>query len=948
MRQRIFVRLALLLLASVVLLPAAAVAQSGIAGVVRDGTGAVLPGVTVEASSPALIEKVRSAVTDDQGQYRLIDLRPGQYSVTFTLPGFSIVRREGITLEANFTANVNAELRVGALEETITVSGEAPTVDIQTTQQRQVLDRRLLESLPTGDRSFSTNTVPAIVRGTDVGGSNQMSHNGMSAYGLQGQQDILIDGMSVISGRGSPGFYFNVDANEEQVYQIGGGSAEATTGGVTVNMIPRQGGNELRGNVIGIFANTDLQSSNYDEDLKARGLGTPERLASQWDFNSSLGGPIMRDKLWFFSSYRNWGVNNYVADTFNPDGSQVKEDNMIFAITNRLTYQLTPKNKITALYDRMHKSLSNDGIEAGVAPAATRRRSNPFPVAMQVKWTSTVSNRLLIEAGFSENNFQQWLKYQPEVRRATCFVAFALCPPGTDYGDIAKLDLITGAEWDAVVGSATQGGGEEKLIIPAYRIVPAVSYVTGAHAFKVGMQYTWGYQSRRVVRMNGDLVQIYSNLVPDSVRTQNTPNWSDEINSGSRTNLDYDIGLFVQDSWRIQRLTLNPGLRIDLLENSFPEQRVPAGRFVGERNFAEVPRVLNWKDWSPRVGVAYDVFGDGRTALKGSVGKYVQLEQSSTALRYNPLVFSSDTRRWNDLNGDNIAQENEMGPSTNRTFGIRRNVNPDPDLRRPYSWLYNVSVQRELWPGASFSVAYNRRDFRRLFITDNLEVSLADYTLVNVADPRGNGQTLPVYNLARPKLGLINELDTNSDDNQRTYNGVDVTFSSRFGNGGVVSGGTSTGRIRTVNCQVDDANLLRFCDQTELDIPFRTTLRLVANYPMLYGIRLAGVFQSIPGEDLPTNYVVNRRIVPTLTQTSVTVRLDEPGSSYRDRTNQFDLSVGREFVMGRVRMTPKLNLYNLLNVNPVLTQVTNFGSSLGRPQSVLPPRVIHLNVLVRF
>jgi hypothetical protein len=947
MIQGVFKRLLLMLTVGILLSPAAAEAQSVIAGVVKDPTGAVMPGVTVEASSPALIEGVRAVATDAEGAYRVVDLRPGLYTVTFTLPGFTTVTRQGIQLESNFTATVNAEMRVGGLEETLTVTGDAPVVDVQSTQQRSVLNRTLLESLPTGDRSFSTNTVPAISRGIDVGGSNQMAHNTMSAYGLVGQQEILIDGMSLLSGRGSPGFYFNIDAAEESVYQVGGGSAEATTGGVTVNMIPRQGGNQFSGNAIAIFSNTDLQGSNYDADLERRGLVQPEHLAKQWDYNASLGGPIKKNKLWFFSSYRNWGVNNFVADSFNADGSQVKEDNMIFAVTNRLTYQITPKNKFTALYDRMHKSLSNDGIGAGIAPEATRVRNNPLPIAVQGKWTSTVSNKLLIESGFSENNFQQWLKYQPNVVRATCTTAFASCPAGTSYGSIAKQDLITLRQWNAVSGSATQGGGEEKLIIPAYRIVSSVSYVTGAHALKTGLQYTWGYQSRRVVRMNGDLVQLYRNGAPDSVRTHNSPIWSDELNSGTRTDLDYDIGLYIQDSWRMNKLTLNPGLRVDLLANSFPEQRVPAGRFVGDRNFAEVKDVINWKDVSPRIGVAYDLHGNGLTALKGSVGKYVQLEQSSTALRYNPLVFSSDTRTWRDTNGDDIAQESEMGPSTNTTFGIRRNVNPDEDLRRPYTWLYNIGMQRQLWPGASASVGFNRRTFHRLFITDNLATTHADYALITIPNPLVAGQTLPVYNLSTTKRGLIDELDTNSDSNQQTYTGFDVSFTSRFGRGGTVTAGSSTGRLLTANCEVDDPNALRFCDQTDLDIPMLTTFKVVGNYPMPYGVRLAGVFQSIPGAEKPITYSVGRTIIPTLTLTSVNVRLDEPGSSYYDRVNQLDLSVGREFVVGKARLTPKLNIYNVLNVNPVLLETTTFGA-LGRPLTVLPARVVHFNMLVKF
>ena len=177
-----------LLVVAYLVLPRIAVAQSAIAGVVRDATGAVLPGVTVEVASPALIEKVKSTVTDPAGQYRVVDLRPGTYSVTFALSGFATVKRDGIVLEANFTAPVNAEMRVGAISETVTVSGETPVVDVQTTQHREVVTRQLLDTLPTG-RDFQTvgNVLPSVNMGRyDVGGTSTAQSGTLVAFGGRG------------------------------------------------------------------------------------------------------------------------------------------------------------------------------------------------------------------------------------------------------------------------------------------------------------------------------------------------------------------------------------------------------------------------------------------------------------------------------------------------------------------------------------------------------------------------------------------------------------------------------------------------------------------------------------------------------------------------------------------------------------------------------------------
>jgi hypothetical protein len=260
------------------LIPGIAAAQSAIAGVVRDTSGAVLPGVTVEVSSPALIEKTRSAATDDAGQYRVVDLRPGTYTVTFTLQGFSTVKREGVVLDANFTAPVNAELRVGAIEETVTVTGESPIVDVQNTARREVVDRELLDALPTG-RDFQTigNVIPGVTMGRfDVGGSSTAQSGTLVAAGSRGQDfQLKIDGMHANNSFGEGwfnGIYHNEAIFQEMSYTVSGGTAENQAAGVSVNMIPRSGGNTFAYEFLGTFSNHSLQAENVDDELRARGF----------------------------------------------------------------------------------------------------------------------------------------------------------------------------------------------------------------------------------------------------------------------------------------------------------------------------------------------------------------------------------------------------------------------------------------------------------------------------------------------------------------------------------------------------------------------------------------------------------------------------------------------------------------------------------------------------
>src|SRR5262245_24832450 len=270
-------RLALLGLFVLVAVPCAAFAQASIAGVVRDASGAVLPGVTVEASSPALIEKTRSVVTDGSGQYRVVDLRPGEYTVTFTLTGFSTVRREGIGLQGSMTATINADMRVGAVEETITVSGSAPVVDVQSVQQQRVLNKEVIDTLPTGRTTLNVATlIPGMQlsttfsgEGQDVGGNTGEVQQTLSIHGSRGNDmRRMLDGLSMQSqGTSVSAFAPNGALVQEVVVDIAAGSAEQSAGGVRMNIVPREGGNTFTGTFYATGTSDSLQSDNIDQDL---------------------------------------------------------------------------------------------------------------------------------------------------------------------------------------------------------------------------------------------------------------------------------------------------------------------------------------------------------------------------------------------------------------------------------------------------------------------------------------------------------------------------------------------------------------------------------------------------------------------------------------------------------------------------------------------------------
>ena len=387
------------------LMPAPASAQSAITGLVKDATAGVLPGVTVEAASPALIEKVRTAVSDAQGRYSIVDLRPGIYKVTFTVSGFTTFVQDGIDLPSNFTATVNADMKLGAVEESVTVSGQSPVVDVQNAQRTTVLNRELLDAIPVA-RMYQAEGALAVgtkVSDQNVGGARAAVNPRLTAHmSVTKDTTIDVDGMKMntLVGGGDSHPDHNDAMSQEITVQTAALGAEVSAGGPHLNLIPREGGNRFSGATYLGYTNGSFQTNNLTQSLIDRGLKTPDAVDLIYDVNASLGGPIKRDTLWFFGSYRNVGNNNIVANSFYPDGSPGIYDQRVRNYTVRLTWQINQRNKITAYDDYQWKyvgHLFTSGMEVQFGAA---RRPPVLKYTDAVKWTSTVSNKLVFDAGF--------------------------------------------------------------------------------------------------------------------------------------------------------------------------------------------------------------------------------------------------------------------------------------------------------------------------------------------------------------------------------------------------------------------------------------------------------------------------------------------------------------------------------------------------------------------
>ncbi len=916
------------------LVPATAHAQgdqASIVGIVQDSSGAVMPGVTVEAASPALIEQVRTVVSDVNGRYAIVNLRPGTYSVNFSLQGFRAVRREGILLEGAFAATVNATLQVGSVEETITVTGSSPVVDLQNTRAQVVVNQDILQALPVM-RSIQdqANLVPGVVSHSTSAGQilSDFYINSMQARGSS-DQHITFDGMhggNMLLGSGTQAIAGGVNelGQAEMVYDVGAHTAEYATAGVQMDAIPKDGGNRFQGTYRFFGSQHALQSSNLNDTLRAAGITAVNQLDFNWDSNIAYGGPIRRNKMWFFTAFELSQFNTLVANVYFADGTQADTGGGVKPNgTARITSQLSDKDKFSFAYNNTTSLTERYDFNSTTTPEAGLRVRSPINYTGIAKWTRTATSRLLIEAGESISASTYIWEYQPEVGPF----------------DVSHYELATGV---TTVASGIAPVGEFNR---SFNSVANVSYVTGSHALKTGVSFTTG-RNTTTVEPHGDIVRLITlGGRASSVTIRNSP-------VTGREHLNADFGAYAQDKWTRNRLTVNVGGRLDYLNASVPDETAPAGRFVPARESALISCLPCWTDWSIRAGATYDLFGNGRTALKVSVGKYMTSALLNVAQAVNPIRSQSETRSWTDLDGNGTAlntdgtlQSAEVGPARNVNFGTPAGATRfDTDTPRPTNWEEAVSVTQEVRNGIAVTGGYYRRTFQHLSMTRNLAVDpvtgYTPFTITAPTDPNlpgGGGEVITMYNLVPALLGASDSVSTFSDSNTQVYNGVEFSVNARLAHGGFLLGGITTERTATNTCDVANPNSLRFCDHTP---PFRTLYKLSGGYTLPYDIQLSGSLQAIPGSDIGATYSFNSAVagVPLTGGGSLSVQLIEPDTKFYDYNTQLDLRVARTFRFSTRRFQAYMDIFNILNASTVVSLNQTYGGAWLNPLVVMQAR----------
>ena len=937
--RRIFVLASLAIFLAVPL--AQAQTTGSITGIVTDASGAVLPGVTITLSGERLIGGNQTQVTDATGSYRFDRLVPGSYNVKFELQGFRTVDRPDVRISAAFVATINGKMEVGSVSETITVTGESPTVDVRSNVQQTVMNQEILEGIPTGRDPWSlAKLIPGVQVATyDVGGTQSMQQSSLSAHGSN-TADVAynIDGATVNwpgGGGGATMIYYDQGMFEEVNYMTSAIPAEMLAGGININMVTKDGGNQWKGNLRYNFSNQDLQSDNFSETKKLVPTFRGNPTKSTYDLNFAGGGALKDNKLWVNGTIRKWVVNKFVNAT-NSDGTQALDDNDLKNYSGKVVYALTSNQKVIGSYFwnnkiRGHRRDSNDIIP----DIASRVQTNPVQTT-QAKYTG-IRGSLVFESNFSVMDGQTNYLYQPD----------------TDLSTVRIIDTVTTEVFNASTAEIHQPNSRHQF---DNVFTWGKSGLGGEHLFKAGVQWGRLFYGESNAVLN-DHWLVYNNRAPVSVRIFNSP--------ATQENVAKVTGFFVQDAFTMNRLTLNVGARYDKYVGEYPDQSRTGGTFVGPQT---VPgkEVINQdiKVW--RLGATYDLTGSGRTAIKFSASRYGLQVGIDRVTNVNPMGVGSADCPWTDPNGNRKYDVGEINLATCPAFSGGSVTGYDPNgVDWPYSDEITAGVETQLPGAVRMGAMFYYRTNRKQMGQVNTSQPASRYTKYTVNIPNGPGGTVAnpkpttaeIYNIDP----AVNSLTTNVRDNvdylDTEYKGVEFTATKRFSrkwqmqmgftlgkNEGGVSGGND----------LNDPNNTRFPTGI-IGNDSEQALRLSGSYILPFDIDISGSLVANNGYPYVSTYSLTRALAAaqgiTLTRASQSIQLSRRGDERLDNVNLLDIRLAKNFRFGGRSFKPQIDFFNVMNADTVVNITNAVGGSYLLPSGgdpILSPRIIRIGFSLNF
>ena len=913
---------------------AAAQGVGAIGGTIADASSGMLPGVTVTLTNPGTIGGNQSTVSDERGAYQFTRLVPGRYTVRAELQGFRSATQAEVVVNADVTVRVDLKLEVGPLAEDIVVKGESPLLDTTSALNQTVISREVLDNLPNRSDVWAiARVIPSVVLGkVDVGGSEAFLQSTTTVHGSLNENGYMIDGMD-ISSMDSSGtvamIYPDPFAFQETNYQTANGPAERSKGGVIFNMITKSGTNTLHGGYMFSGANHGMGSANYSDALKAQLLAAVPAAALAanpnilpgadiqdiWDTGGWLGGPIVRDKLWFAASFHDQALNQYLLGNYNANGTQVLDDNWMWTLASKISWQVSRNSQLSYFYNLQYKLIGHRNGGGLFADSQARNSSWKYPQVNQVKWTAPISSKVVLDVSGSLLRVSD--NFRPEA--------------GVTTGTISHFDSVTNTYTVALPTYADR---------PQVRgvIQGSVNVIVGEHDMKIGYQYMRESEEMNTTSTSG-IRAVFRNGAPDSVNTYNTPNDS----------IDYDTNqaVYIQDKWRpIRKLTLNLGLRFETNYGWQPATCQPQAAFVQAQCFAAIQGAPDWKALAPRFSGVYDLFGDGKTALKVAANRYHIPPGVANVTRLNPDLVTSDTHAWSDANHDGIPQLNELGPSTGFNFGTTNRYSPT--LTWPVANEYSVEVEHQLPWNVVVAATFTRRETRHNIGSQNMAVPLASYIPLQVTEAN-SGRQVTVYNQSPALIGKFDVLWDNLSALDTTYNGTDLLVNKRLSDRWMLMAGASFGKtLGDIFGGASDLNNPNFTFRQGLvgnDVP--VSLRASGLYQMPWGVSVSATAQHYTGFPENTTVLVSGNTAK-LTQVSQSLLVEPRGTTRPPPVNSLDVSLRKTWKFRTVALEPVLDTYNLLNTASLLSRVTQLGPTYFTPVTIQRGRVIRLGANVSF
>ncbi len=946
--------LVLVLMAAAAMPAMAQATDASIIGRVTDESGAALPGVTVTATSPALQVPSVTTVTNDAGEYRLANLPIGVYTVTYELSGFNTVRTEAVRLTVGFIAKLDLVLKVGALEETVTVSGEPPIVDVTSTTTTTQFTKETLEIIPTNRNGINSLLVQAPgTRGTlEAGGSISFNPPNVRTFGQGAEPWYVFEGIYTSSPQSSGGLgnYWDYGSLEEASIQTLGTNAEAPGRGAYITGVVKSGGNEFHGGGYLAYMNSALQSSNIDDELAAQGIVQADRILGRYDVSADFGGRIVRDKLWFYGAFRDRSNKWECIECYGADGVTLAENlqTQRANVSGKLSYQRNASDRFVGFIT--HNRRFQQSVDR-FTPWASRVDSPLWPTIWKIQYQRARANVVF------DTQFGHWGYTSPP--RATLERGdYSTAPATIDRftGKISGAPIVQGRSWD-------YHREHPKATIGWYKPTR-----WGNHELKAGIDFIMDYgTSPRALRDSPNYQLIFNNGAALQIAAFNSPT--------TPLQKENYLHAYVQDSWTImRRVTLNLGLGFNRENPWVPAScreaaAPPADVLFPAQCFDEVQfPILN--QVAPRLRAAWDITGNGRTVLKGGWGRYnyKRIIEGDVDISDGQNAVTA-TYRWRDLNGNRNYDVGEVNWDPNGSDFVSIspslttiNFKVNPDEVSPKDDEFSLTFEKQL--GSTFAVRATGVHSRRsdVFRLTNLLRPPGVYTnpvtrpdpgpdgiVGNTDDP---GRTVTYYEYPAALSGRRFEMFTriNDPDATQTYQSFDVSairrmadrwmfsfgYSTTLADNPIINGLTPGEFASTAYAAPNDPN----SEYLARNHTREWLVHATGAYRLPYEVMVSGGFEGRSGNPYARQVLFTGGVL-----SSITLRVEDIGTQRLPAVNAFDMRIEKAVkIAARQRVDLRFNLYNVTNINTVRSVTERSGPSFNRPTAIVAPRIAEFSV----